>query len=278
MTILNAILLGLVQGLTEFLPVSSSAHLTLVGKYMGLISPERPEAWTSFIAVMQLGTLVAVLVYFASDIRRIATAFLKENAARTGFQAQSHDSRMGWYVIIGTLPIVVFGLGLKKIIESSLTKDVMLIAGSLILFAVLLEIAERLGKRTRAEGDITWHDALAVGLAQVLALFPGVSRSGSTIMAGLFRGLRRDVAARFSFLLSIPAVLASGLLQLKQAVETLGTSGAPDFVALAIATVVAGISGYAAIAFLLKFLQTRTNTVFVVYRILLGIALLTIFR
>lgn len=277
MSISQAIILGLVQGLTEFLPVSSSAHLTLAGKFMGLISEEHPETWTSFIAVMQLGTLVAVLIFFAKDIQRIGKAFLQENLARTRFHKQSHDAQMGWYVILGTVPIVTIGLVLKKIIESSLTKDVILIAGLLILFAVFLECAERLGKQKRGTEEITWIDALSVGLAQVLSLFPGVSRSGSTIMAGLFSGLKRDVAARFSFLLSIPAILGSGLLQLKQALGTM-TFGGQEMTALFVATAVAGISGYAAIAFLLKFLQTRTTTVFVVYRIILGIGLLTILK
>jgi undecaprenyl-diphosphatase len=275
MTIFQAIILGLVQGLTEFLPVSSSAHLTLAGKLMGLISAEHPESWTAFIAVMQLGTLVAVLLYFANDIQRITTAFVKENIAKTSFEAQSHEAKMGWYVIIGTLPIVTVGLLLKKVIESALTKDITLIAGMLIAFAILLEIAERVGKRTRTTNELTWIDAVWVGFAQVLALFPGASRSGTTITAGLFRGLQRGVAARFSFLLSIPAVLASGILQLKQA---LGVMGAQDMTTLAVATVAAGVSGYAAIAFLLKFLQTRTTTIFVVYRILLGIALLTVLK
>jgi undecaprenyl-diphosphatase len=275
MTIFQAIILGLVQGLTEFLPVSSSAHLTLAGKFMDLISAEHPESWTAFIAVMQLGTLVAVLLYFARDIQRISTAFVRENIARTSFQAQSHESKMGWYVIIGTLPIVAVGFLLKKVIESALTKDMTLIAGMLILFAILLEIAERVGKRTRTASELTWMDAVWVGFAQVLALFPGASRSGTTITAGLLRGLQRDVAARFSFLLSIPAVLASGLLQLKQSISVMG---AQDMTTLAIATIVSGVSGYAAIAFLLKFLQTRTTTIFVVYRILLGIALLTVLK
>jgi undecaprenyl-diphosphatase len=277
MSILQAIILGLVQGLTEFLPVSSSAHLTLAGKAMGLISEAHPESWTAFIAVMQLGTLVAVLVYFAKDIQRITTAFLRENLARTRFQEQSNESKMGWYVILGSLPIVTLGLVLKKIIEGALTKDVVLIAGLLIVFGILLECAERLGKQRRSMTELRTSDALWVGFAQVLSLFPGVSRSGSTIMAGLFIGLKRDVAARFSFLLSIPAVLGSGLLQLQQAL-TSSALGEQDMIALAVATVVAGISGYAAIAFLLKFLQTRTTTVFVVYRILLGIALLTVLR
>lgn len=276
MTIFQAIILGIVQGLTEFLPVSSSAHLTLVGKAMGLISPEHPEAWTAFIAVIQLGTLLAVLIYFAQDIVQISTAFLRENIReRKQWQAQSQESRMGWYVIIGTVPIVTIGLALKKIIESNITKDVTIIAWTLIVLALVLFIAERLSKQQRGLQEITWRDALIIGVAQTLALFPGASRSGTTITAGLFIGLKRDVAARFSFLLSIPAVLASGLLQLKQSLEFMNTQ---DMTTLLVATVVSGISGYAAIALLLRYLQTHSTAVFVIYRIALGIALLTIWK
>jgi undecaprenyl-diphosphatase len=276
MTIVQAIILGFVQGLTEFLPVSSSAHLTLVGKAMGLISPEHPEAWTAFIAVIQLGTLLAVLVYFARDIAQISTAFLRDNLLeRKPLKEQALESKMGWFVIIGTLPIVTIGLALKKIIESSLTKDVTLIAWTLIVLAVVLFIAERVSKQLRGFEEITWRDAVIIGFAQTLALFPGASRSGTTITAGLFTGLKRDVAARFSFLLSIPAVFASGLLQLKQSLAFMNTQ---DLTTLLVATLVSGISGYAAIALLLRYLQTHTTTVFVVYRIMLGVALLTIWK
>ncbi len=276
MTIVQAIILGFVQGLTEFLPVSSSAHLTLVGKAMGLISPEHPEAWTAFIAVIQLGTLLAVLVYFARDIAQISTAFLRDNLLeRKPLKEQALESKMGWFVIIGTLPIVTIGLALKKIIESSLTKDVTLIAWTLIVLAVVLFIAERVSKQLRGFEEITWRDAVIIGFAQTLALFPGASRSGTTITAGLFTGLKRDVAARFSFLLSIPAVFASGVLQLKQSLAFMNTQ---DLTTLLVATLVSGISGYAAIALLLRYLQTHTTTVFVVYRIMLGVALLTIWK
>ena len=276
MTIVQAIILGLVQGLTEFLPVSSSAHLTLVGKAMGLISPEHPEAWTAFIAVIQLGTLLAVLIYFARDIAQISTAFLRDNLLeRKPLKEQALESKMGWFVIIGTLPIVTIGLALKKIIESSLTKDVTLIAWTLIVLAVVLFIAERVSKQLRSFEEITWRDAVIIGFAQTLALFPGASRSGTTITAGLLTGLKRDVAARFSFLLSIPAVFASGLLQLKQSLAFMNTQ---DLTTLLVATLVSGISGYAAIALLLRYLQTHTTTVFVVYRIMLGVALLTIWK
>lgn len=271
MSILHAILLGIIQGLTEFLPISSTAHLTIAGKAMGLISPEHPEQWTAFIAVIQLGTLAAVLVYFARDIVSITRAFLQENLIqRTALSQQSVNARMGWYVIIGSVPIVIIGIALKKLIEGSLTKELSVIAASLIILAIILWIAERIASFSRGIEQITWKDALLVGLAQCVALIPGASRSGTTITAGLFVGLRRDTAARFSFLLSIPAVLGSGLLEFYQSLHYLAADG---LLALVIATVVSAISGYATIALLLRFLRTHTTTVFIIYRILLGILL-----
>lgn len=271
MSILHAILLGIIQGLTEFLPISSTAHLTIAGKAMGLISSEHPEQWTAFIAVIQLGTLAAVLVYFARDIASITRAFLQENLIqRTALSKQSVNARMGWYVIIGSVPIVVIGIALKKLIEGSLTKELSVIAASLIILAIILWIAERIASFSRGIEQITWKDALLVGLAQCVALIPGASRSGTTITAGLFVGLRRDTAARFSFLLSIPAVLGSGLLEFYQSLHYLAADG---LLALVIATVVSAISGYATIALLLRFLRTHTTTVFIIYRILLGILL-----
>lgn len=275
MSIFYAIILGVVQGLTEFLPVSSTAHLTVAGKLLGVVSPEHPEQWTAFIAVMQLGTLAAVLLYFSRDIGRISTAFLRENLTLTPFRAQSGASKTGWYVIIGTIPIVIVGLGLKKIIEGSITKDMTVIGIALIALAVVLFVAERMAKFTRTMDDLTVRDAVAVGIAQAFALIPGASRSGTTITAGLFAGMTRETAARFSFLLSIPAVLASGLLELKEAIPHLD---AEQGVALAVSTVVAGITGYATIAFLLRFLKTHTVLVFVAYRIALGAGLLLFAR
>jgi undecaprenyl-diphosphatase len=277
MSIFQAVILGIVQGLTEFLPISSSAHLTLVGKAMGLISAERPEAWTAFIAVIQLGTLVAVLLYFARDIARISGAFVRENLAEhRAFSEQSPDSVMGWYVCIGTAPIVVIGLALKRVVEGNLTKDVTLIAWTLIVLGLILWISEWAGKQNRALNDLTWKDALIIGFAQTLALFPGASRSGTTITAGLFIGLKRETAARFSFLLSIPAVFASGVLQAREAFN--GSIPAEDFLAVAVATVVSGAAGYAAIAFLLRYLQTHSTFVFTAYRVALGAALLTVWK
>jgi len=273
MSIIVAIILGLLQGLSEFIPISSTAHLTIAGKLFGLIDPNHPEQWTSFIAVIQLGTLVAVLLYFSKEIREIPSAFFRENLskARKPLQVQSLYSRMGWFIIIGTIPIVTIGLVLKKVIESNITKDLMVIAVALIVLAIILALAERIAKFNKEIDNVNWKDALIVGLAQCLALFPGASRSGTTLTAGLFLGMKRESAARFSFLLSIPAVLASGLLEFYQSLEYLNGS---DLVNIIVATIAAAISGYASIAFLLRFLRTRSTLLFVVYRIILGVSII----
>ncbi len=269
MNLLQAILLGIIQGLTEFLPISSTAHLTIAGKLMGLIT--NPERWTAFMAVVQLGTLAAVLIYFARDIMAIARSFLAENLMqRLPISKQSTNSRMGWFVIVGSIPIVVFGLAFKHLIEGEATKQLPLIASSLIGLAILLWIAERVASFKKSLADITWKDAIIIGLAQSVALIPGSSRSGTTITAGLFMGLQRDTAARFSFLLSIPAVFGSGLLEFYHSIHLLS---ADEMTTLAAATLAAGISGYATIAFLLRFLRTHSTTVFIIYRILLGLLL-----
>ncbi|MFN8360267.1 MAG: undecaprenyl-diphosphatase UppP [Candidatus Kapaibacterium sp.] len=273
MSILHSLLLGIIQGLTEFLPVSSTAHLTIAGKLLGLISPEHPEQWTAFVAVIQLGTLAAVLLYFAKDISSITATFLRENlgSGRLPIKQQSLNARMGWMIGLGSIPIVVIGLGLKKIIEGNLTKDLSVISFSLIGLAIILAIAERVASFKKDINAISWWDAIVVGCAQSLALIPGASRSGTTITAGLFLGMNRETAARFSFLLSIPAVLGSGLLELK---HSLGFITSADALALVVASVAAFISGYLSIAFLLKFLRTKSTLVFVVYRIALGVLLL----
>jgi len=212
MTIIEAIILGIVQGLTEFIPISSTAHLTIFGKLFGLINPNNPEQWTAFIAVVQLGTLAAVLVYFRKDIFEIVKSFFSENigSKRKNLKAQSTTAKLGWFIIAGSLPIATLGLILKKIIEGNLTKDITVIAISLISLAIVLAIAERIAHFTKEIKDISLWDAILVGLAQCLALIPGSSRSGTTITAGLFLGMKRETAARFSFLLSIPAIFASG--------------------------------------------------------------------
>ncbi len=277
MSILHSLFLGIIQGLTEFLPVSSTAHLTIAGKFLGIISPEHPEQWTAFVAVIQLGTLAAVLLYFAKDISSITTTFLRENlgAGRLPIKQQSLNARLGWMIGIGSVPIVVIGLGLKKVIEGNLTKDLTVISCSLIGLAVILAIAERVATFKKNINAVSWWDAIVVGCAQSLALIPGASRSGTTITAGLFLGMTRETAARFSFLLSIPAVLGSGLLELK---HSLGYITSADALALVVASAAAFVSGYASIAFLLKFLRSKSTYVFVIYRIALGVLLLILIK
>jgi len=268
LSIIEAVILGLVQGISEFLPISSTGHLTLAGKLMNLIDPQSPEKWTAFIAVIQLGTLVSILVYFWKDIINIITAFFKDNLSeRKSFKQQSFNSRLGWLVIIGTVPVVIVGLGFKKIIEGALTKNLWVIAGSLVGVAVIIAIAEYFAKHRKDIEEVTIKDALIVGIAQCFALIPGSSRSGTTLAGGLFSGLKRETAARFSFLLSIPAIAASGLLELKESIKFLDASLAVNMI---VATIVSGVVGYFCIDFLLKFLRKNTTLVFIVYRIILG--------
>jgi undecaprenyl-diphosphatase len=277
MTIFQAIILGIVQGLTEFIPVSSTAHLVfaarLVNLYGGVDKTLQAEQTTATIAVIQLGTLLAVLIYFTPDIVNILRAFVADHIAllsgRTdpGQPKLSHDAWLGWLVIIGSIPVGIVGLLFKKQIEGPFTKNLWVIATMMIVVGVLLAIAELVGKRDHGMDRLGIRDALAVGSAQVLALIPGSSRSGSTIMGGLFAGQTRETAARFSFLLSIPAIAASGLLELREAIEKLP---AGSYGSLAVATVVSGAVGYASIWFLLRFLRTHSTGVFIVYRVIVG--------
>lgn len=274
MSLIEAIILGIVQGLTEFLPISSTGHLTLAGKFMGLISDKNPEHWTSFIAVIQLGTMLSILVYFWNDLWKIFTEFITNNLKKQlKYSEQSTNSRLGWMIIAGTIPIVVIGLLFKDIIEGALTKNLYIISISLIVLAIILAIAEKTAKFKKNIEDVTLFDSVMIGIAQAVALIPGSSRSGTTITGGLFLGLKRDVAARFSFLLSVPAILASGVLQLYEAMQFIDQSMAVNII---IATVVSGISGYLAIDFLLKFLKKNTTFAFIYYRIALGILILSL--
>ncbi|KUO62887.1 UDP-diphosphatase [bacterium BRH_c32] len=274
MSIVESIILGIIQGLTEFLPISSTGHLTLAGKLMGVINPTNPKEWTSFMAVIQLGTMVAVVIYFWKDLFAILQNFLKDNLTqRKKIKEQSRESKLGWFIIVGTIPVVIIGLLFKDIIEGVLTKNLYVISGSLILLAIILWIAEKVGKFDRTEEKLSWKDSIIVGLAQALSLIPGSSRSGTTITAGLFLGLTRETAARFSFLLSIPAVFASGMLQFYQALEFI----TPDsLLTLSIATIISGVSGYLAIEFLLRFLKKNTTFVFILYRIVIGIIIIAL--
>jgi undecaprenyl-diphosphatase len=280
MTLLQAILLGIVQGLTEFIPVSSTAHLVLASRVMNLSLSA--QQLTSSIAVIQLGTLVAVIVYFVGDIWSITRAFVHDHFMllkngrhdqfnRRNGNALSHEAWLGWLVIIGSVPVAVVGLAFKKQIEGTFTKNLWVIATMMLVVAVLLAVAEAVGKKQRRMQDLELGDALAVGFAQCLALIPGSSRSGSTIMAGLFVGETRETAARFSFLLSIPAVAASGLLELKQALHLLPHD---SLITLLVGTIVSAIIGYASIWFLLRYLRTHTTGVFIGYRLIVGVAIL----
>jgi undecaprenyl-diphosphatase len=281
MSLLQAILLGIVQGLTEFIPISSTAHLVLAMRAMDLALT--PEQATASMAVIQLGTLLAVLVYFAGDIWRITRAFIHDHLVilkdgrRDQFNRENEHARLstdawlGWLIIIGTIPVVIVGLAFKKQIEGSFTKNLWIIATMMIVVALLLIVAEAVSKKKKRLQDLGIGDALAVGFAQCLALIPGSSRSGSTIMAGLFVGQTRETAARFSFLLSIPAIAASGVLELFEAIEKLPPG---SLVNLAVGTVVSAVVGYLSIWFLLRFLRTHSTGVFIGYRILVGGAML----
>jgi len=272
LNLFEAILLGIIQGLTEFLPISSTGHLTVAGKLMNLVSADHPEQWTAFIALIQLGTLLAVLIYFWKDIISIIKDFFQDNLIkRVKYSEQKINSKLGWLIIIGTIPVVIIGLAFKDAIEGALTKNLYVIAASLIVLALILALAEKIANFKKELENITILDSIIIGFAQALALIPGSSRSGTTITAGLFVGLKRDSAARFSFLLSIPAVFASGVLQLYEAVKFVDQSMAVNII---VATIVSGISGYLAIDFLLKYLKKNSTFIFIYYRIALGIFIL----
>jgi undecaprenyl-diphosphatase len=274
MNLLQAIIIGIVQGLTEFIPVSSSAHMILSERAMRLDQMLSPEALTAFNAVLQLGTLVAVILYFLPDIVNITRGFILGNLARVQGKrdAESEDAlRLGWLIILGSLPIGTVGLLAKKIIEGSLTKNLFVISISMIVWAVLLDLAERFGSGRKAMTDLGAKEALIVGFGQIFALIPGSSRSGTTIASAMFAGMKRDTAARFSFLLSIPAIAASGLLELKEAIHHLGDLGTLNLLA---GTVAAAIVGYLSIAFLMNYLRQRSLDIFIIYRLVVGVAIL----
>jgi len=267
----HAVVLGIVQGLTEFLPISSTAHLTLTGKLLGFVTTENTQAWTAFLAVIQLGTVAAVLIYFSKDLWRMTRALLEDIRTKgKRFAEYSHESRLVLYITLGTIPVVVVGLLAKDIIEGVFTKNLVVIASSLVVLAIFLWIAERVASHSRSIQKVTLKDSLLIGLAQVLALIPGSSRSGTTITAGLFLKFERAAAARFSFLLSIPAVLGSGLYELAKIDHSVFQFGNFNLV---IATFVSGVSGYVAIAWLLRYLMKNTTMIFVWYRIGLGVLL-----
>lgn len=274
MTLLEAIVLAVVQGLTEFLPISSTAHLRIVPALLGWDDPG-----AAFSAVIQIGTLAAVLTYFWRDVLRILTAMLAD--LRGGKLATTHDAQVGWMIAAGTIPIVVCGLLFKDAIETTL-RSLYVVSFALVILAVLLALVELVVRRRIAAGDegrdvgeLTWRDAIVVGLAQAAALIPGTSRSGATIFGGLSCGLSREAAARFSFLLSIPSVLLAGLYQLVDARRELLASQS-QVVNLVAALVVSAVVGYATIPWLLGFLRTHSTFVFIVYRLLLAGVLLAL--
>jgi len=273
---LEAIVLGIVQGLTEFLPISSTGHLRIIPAFAGWSDPG-----AAFTAIIQLGTTLAVLIYFRRDLWRVASAWLRSLRAPAGSPLRSSvDARMGWYLILATIPIVIFGFAFKDQIENG-ARDLYLIGTVLIVFAVVMWVADRLASLDRDERSIGRGDAVAIGLAQALALVPGVSRSGATISAGLLRGFDRETAARFSFLLSLPAIVLAALFEMRGVVggsDSLATKAGESISAgeVVVSCVFAFFVGYASIAFLLRFLTRHGLTVFVVYRLVLGVVVLAL--
>jgi undecaprenyl-diphosphatase len=265
----QVIVLAVVQGLTEFLPVSSSGHLAIVSRvfFAG-------DAGASFTAVSQLGTEAAVLVYFARDIARILKAWFSGLFKGLAVKSRRNtDYRLGWYVIIGTIPICILGLFFKDEIRSGV-RNLWVVATALVAFSAVIALAEFLGRQSRHIEQLNWRDAIVVGVAQTLALIPGVSRSGSTISAGLFLGLDRELAARFGFLLAIPAVFASGLFSIPDAFHPVTSGMSATGPQLLAATLIAFVIGLAAVAWLLRFLVRHSMYWFVAYRVVAGVAVL----
>ncbi|MBD3688680.1 undecaprenyl-diphosphate phosphatase [Nanchangia anserum] len=259
----EALLLGLIQGLTEFLPISSSAHLRIASEFLGR------DAGAAFTAIIQIGTELAVLVYFFSDIVRIIRSWalsLPIAPARSRVPSNDPDARMGWMIIVGSLPIGLLGLALESWIDSSF-RNLWITVVMLIAFALLLGLADRYGSKRKSLEQLSWRDAITFGFAQALALIPGVSRSGGTIMAGRFMGYSRVAAARYSFLLAMPAVFASGLYK---AVKALAEGNDAGWGPTLVATVVSFVVGYAVIVWFLRLVETKTFTPFVIYRIVLA--------
>ncbi|WP_232676906.1 undecaprenyl-diphosphate phosphatase [Nocardioides sp. R-C-SC26] len=257
--LLQAIVLGTIQGLTEFLPISSSAHLRIYPEIFGW---EDPGA--AFTAVVQIGTEVAVLVYFRHDIWRIGSTWVRSLFRP---ELRGHlDARMGWFIIVGSLPIVILGIALKDTIESGF-RNLWIVATMLIVMGLVLGLADRFGAHRKEIKDLTLRDGVLMGLAQAMALIPGVSRSGATLSMGRALGYQREAATRYAFLLAIPAVVGAGIFQLK---EIPGGDNPYGWTPTIVATVVSFIVGYAAIAWLLRYVSTRSYTPFVLYRVVLG--------
>lgn len=268
MSWLQVVVLSVVQGLTEFLPVSSSSHLAIVSRFFFA-----GDAGASFTAVSQLGTEAAVVIYFARDIGRILKGWF--NGLLVKAHRDNIDYRMGWYVIIGTLPIVVLGMAFKEVIRGEV-RNLWVIATAMLVFSAVIAAAEYYGRQTRHIEQLTWRDGLLVGIAQCLALVPGVSRSGSTISAGLFLGLDRELSARFGFLLGIPAVLASGLFSLPDAFHPVTEGMSATGLQLLVSVVIAFVVGFAAIAWLLRFVAHHVMYWFVGYRVVLALVVMAL--
>lgn len=256
--------LGLLQGLTEFLPISSSAHLRIAGEFL----PSGADPGAAFTAITQIGTEMAVLVYFWSDIMRIAAAWLRQNL-RLGPYDKA-DARLGWLIIVGSVPIVLLGLLFKDAIEHSL-RNLYITAVMLIVFGIVLGVADRIGKKRYKLNQLIWRDGILFGFAQAMALIPGVSRSGGTISAGLLLGYTREAAARYSFLLAVPAVFGSGFYQL---FKSIGEDNPVGCGPTGLATLIAFIVGYAVIVVFLKLVSTKSYMPFVWYRVVIGFVLL----
>lgn len=263
----NAFWLGIVQGLTEFLPISSSAHVQIAESYLPLGNISKPQL-TAFIATIQLGTELAVLLYFRKDILRIANAWVR--SLRKPVRLANQDAKLGWLIIVGSLPVIVVGLVFKDLIENEL-RNLWIVAFTLIGFGAVLGIADRIGAKTKPIEGLTLAHGIWFGIGQALAVIPGVSRSGGTISAGLLLGYTRVAAARYSFLLAIPAVLASGLYEFA---KTYGDLPASAVASTAVATAISFLTGLGVIAFLLRYLARGSFTPFVVWRIAVGLLLL----
>lgn len=267
MTLLEALVLGLIQGLTEFLPISSSAHVQIAQELMGLSSLSKPQL-TAFIATIQIGTEVAVVLYFAKTIAEVLKSWFR-NALKP-FRSQPSESKLGWFVILGSIPVVVLGLAFQDQVESDV-RQLWVIGIMLIVFGIALGLADHFGRKEKEVKDLDLKSGLVFGFGQALALIPGVSRSGGTITVGRLMGFTREAAARYSFLLAIPAVLASGTYQFLKSYQDLPTD---LLLGTAFATVVSGVTGYLVIAWLLKYLVRGSFMPFVIWRVTVGSLLL----
>ena len=272
MNFFDAVILGIIQGLTEFLPISSSAHVQIASQLLGLDHMSRPQL-TAFIATIQLGTEAAVVIYFFKDIVRIVRAWFGSIFSRVPQSAsEKSDAKLGWLVIVGSAPVIVVGLVFKTQIENQL-RNLWIVAYMLIIFGIVLAVADRIGKRTKSIDDISTRDGILYGLAQALAVIPGVSRSGGTISMGLFLGYSRQAAARYSFLLAIPAVVASGTFEFATSYQSLAPS---DLAGTAVATVVSFAVGFTVIVAFLRYLNRGSFMPFIIWRIVVGVALLAL--